>query len=114
MKISSKRDYELRRGEYRGKEGKRRIIEYCCDEDSEIRFSAEPLGVAFLRLGEKTLDLANTEHAEQVKGQVKPEDSLWFSSPCTQHTRWQHMNVHRRGSQYKARLNKRQSLGFRV
>ena len=103
------RDYKLRKGEYRGNESKRQIIEYCCDEDSEIGFSAETHGVAFLRLGENTLDLANAEHVEQVKGQVNTGDSLWFSIPCTQHTHWQRINVHRHGSQYKARLKKRQA-----
>ena len=75
------------------------------DKDSEISFSAEAHG----RLGEKTLDLANAAHVEQVKGQVNSGDSLWCSIPCTERTQLQHMSVRTHGSQYKARLKKRQA-----
>ena len=86
------RDYRLRRCEYRGNESKRRIFEYC-DEDSEIGFSAEVHGVSFLRLGEKTLDLASAAHVEQVKCRANG-DSLWFSIPCTEHTQAHAMAAH--------------------
>ena len=74
-----KGDYELRRVNIGAKKVEE---ESSCDEDSE-----EAHGVAYLHLGEETVDFANAEHVNQVKGQVQPGDTMWFSIPCTEHTR---------------------------
>ena len=47
------------------------ITEYCCDDYSEIGFANAMYGVDCLRLGMFTLDLANTAHVEQARGQMK-------------------------------------------
>ena len=85
------------------------IVEYCCDDDSEIGLASVLFGVDCLRLGMSTLDLANAAHVEQAKGQVKPGSPIWLSIPCTEHTPWQRMNIHRHGPAYKDRLKKRQA-----
>ena len=100
------RDREIRRSKHAGRN---QIVEYCCDDDSEIGFVSAMHGVDCLRLGLSTLDLAKPEHVAQVSGQVKHGAPLWISLPCTEHTPWQSMNVHKHGAEYKARLEKRRA-----
>ena len=85
------------------------IVEYCCDDDSEIGLASVLFGVDCLRLGMSTLDLANAAHVEQAKGQVKPGSPIWLSIPCTEHTPWQRMNIHKHGPAYQDKLKKRQT-----
>ena len=86
-----------------------RMIEYCCDDDSEISNVCSTYGIGFLRLGLTTVDLSNPQHVEQAKGQIQAGDSIWMSLPCTEHSSWQFMNIQRHGAAYEEKLKKRRA-----
>ena len=103
------RDHSVRRScRFEALPGKNQLVEYCCDDDSEIGLAAMMHSVDCLRLTESTLDLAEPSHVEQVIGQLKPGAFGHFSLPCTHFCPWQRMNTHRHGAKYVAKLKKRQ------
>ena len=94
--------------------GKDMLIEYACDDDSEIGFACERHKVHCLRLTRSTLDLESRADVEQVASQVVPGIDVWISIECTHFSSWQAMNLHRHGPKYAKKLAERQASTRRM
>ena len=80
------------------------LIEYACDDDSEIGFACQRHKVHCLRLTQSTLDLESRADVGQVASQIIPGIDVWISIECTRFSSWQAMNIHRHGPKYAKKL----------
>ena len=85
------------------------MLEYACDDDSEIGFACQRHKVHCLRLTKSTLDLESRADVEQVASHIISGIDVWISIECTHFSSWQAMNIHRRGPRYAKKLADRQA-----
>ena len=76
------------------------LVEFACQDDSEMSKVAEEWGWEILRLTRSMYDLRTKRAKEevlQIMQQKRKEGYhivLWGSIPCTPWTRWQDVNIH--------------------
>ena len=91
------------------------IIEFCCDEDSEIGKVGREYGVDVLRIDEK-LDCMSEETIKMCMTFVNEHDSVHLhgSLPCTPWSNIQKLNIHQYGESFKRRLQRAQLYSLRL
>ena len=96
--------------------GKKTLIEFCCDANSNIGNIGKELGVEVVRLHKEALDLTNPFIIAQVTDFIKanPGVSIWGSLPCTSWCTWQYMSIHKYGSSYLKKLQGRRRASLKL
>ena len=86
------------------------LVEFGCQDDSELSKAAEQRGWETLRLTRATYDLRTKSAIEQVINLLNDKIHqgyiivLWGSIPCTPWTRWHDLNAHKYGEEYEKRI----------
>jgi hypothetical protein len=96
--------------------GKGRLIEFCCDKDSNMGIVGSKLGLVITRLYKESFDLTQPAVIDQLICFIRehPGISIWGSLPCTTWCSWQHMNVHKHGAPYLQKLQARRRASLRL
>ena len=85
------------------------LIEYGCEDDSEIKGACERCKVPCVSLSQSTQDLISQDDMQQVVSQAIPDIDVWFTIPCTHMS--SHQAVHREshGPKYARKIAQRRA-----
>ncbi|CAE6928711.1 GIP [Symbiodinium sp. CCMP2592] len=94
--------------------GENVLIEYGCEDESEIRDACERCKVHCVSLSQSTLDLTSQDDMQQVVSQAIPGVDAWFTIPCTHMS--SHQAVHRESQspKYARKIAQRQATSKRM
>ena len=84
------------------------IIEFCCDENSNMGKLSKSIGLKHIRLTKSAGNMSDPCQVQQLlegleSGHLDGCD-LWGALPCTPWSKWQSLNLSRLGPKFRARL----------
>ena len=97
-----------------GLPGENVLIEYGCEDESEVSDACERCKVHCVSVSQSTLDLASQDNVQQVVAQAIPGVDAWFNIQCTHMTSHQSVNRDSHGPKYARKLSQRQAASKRM
>ena len=79
------------------------VIEFCCDESSNMGQVSQTIGLKHVRLTKSVGNMSDPHQVSQLLDELESGD-LWGSLPCTYWSRWQFVNSSRLRPRFRAKL----------
>ena len=92
-----------------GLPGESVLIEYGCEDDSELKGACERCKVHCVSLSQSTLDLTSQDDMQQVVSQAIPGVDAWFTLPCTHMSSHQAVHLASHGPKYARKIAQRRA-----
>ena len=100
---------ERARNNARRVNGENVLIEYGCEDDSEIKEACERCKVHCVSLSQSMLDLTSQDDMQQVVSQAIPGVDAWFTIPCTHMSSHQAVHHASHGPKYARKITQRRA-----